>query len=161
MGSRIREDQRELMGSRSCDLHVSLARACEREGIRGMEIPRNPKMAETGGGRRGCRLEMEGTGDHEARPYRSWLGEGGMGPRIREETREGSGFPPASSRGRAVSGGEGDGSPHPRGEREGSGLPFSSSRGQAVSGGKGMGPRIREENGRGVGCRFRLHGGRL
>ncbi len=72
--------------------------------------------------------------------------------------------------------GDGDGSPHPRGQREedgfpppssrgqaggwgwvpasarttgGDGFPFASSRGQAVSGGTGMGPRIREDNGRG------------
>ena len=85
-------------------------------------------------------------------------GEWGVGPRIREDTggmdsrlrlhggrqggrgwvptcarrrTGGGGFPSASSRGQAVSGGDGDGSPHPRGQWEG---------------------KV---------CRFRLHGGRL
>ena len=59
------------------------------------------------------------------------------------------------------SGGEGEGSPHARATREGMGCRPASSRGQdfSVSGGTGMGPRIREDNGRGWSSRLRLHGG--
>ena len=70
----------------------------------------------------------------------------GMGPRIREDN--GWGWIPASVfTGTGSLRGDGDGSPHPRGQRVGGGFPLPSSRGQALCGGTGMGPRIREDNG--------------
>ena len=76
----------------------------------------------------------------------------GMGPRVREDTREGGGFPSLSSRGQALRRhSRGDVSPHPRGhgggerlhphpslppsrgkEKRGDGSPSLSSRGQAL-----------------------------
>ena len=79
----------------------------------------------------------------------------GMGPRLREDNGRGRGWVPAYvfAREQDLRGdGDGDGSPPSRGQREGermnSRLP--SSRGQVLRGmGMGMGPRLREDNGRG------------
>ncbi len=106
-------------------------------------------------------------------------------------TTGGGGFPLPSSRGQALLRGDGDGSPHPRGQREGDGFPLPSSRGQALPaegrgwvpasarttggggfplpssrgqalcGGTGMGPRIREDNGWGWIPASVFTGGRL
>ena len=99
----------------------------------------------------------------------------GMGPRIREDngwgwvstyarTTGGSGFPLPSSPGvgpvREV--GDGDGSPHSRGQRGRGGFPLPSARGEAGSlWGDGDGsPHTRGQR-VGVDSRFRLSGGRL
>ena len=113
----------------------------------------------------------------------------GIGPRIREDN--GWGWIPASVvTGTGFLRGDGDGSPHPRGQRVGVDSRFRRHWGQALRGGTGMGPRIREDNGWGwipasvvtgtgflrgdgdgsphprgqwvgVDSRFRLHGDRL
>ena len=83
----------------------------------------------------------------------------GMGPRIREDN--GGGWIPAS----VVTGagslrGDGDGSPHPRGQRVGVDSRFRRHWGQALCGKTGMGPRIREDmTGGPVDSRFRRHWG--
>ena len=95
-------------------------------------------------------------------PFRMTCGgcEGGWVPAYARTT--GGGWVPASVfTGEGCPRGKGDGSPYTRGQRVGGGFPLPSSRGRAVRGGRGMGPRIREDNGWGVGSRFRLHGGGL
>ena len=72
----------------------------------------------------------------------------GMGPRIREDN--GWGWIPASVvTGAGFLRGDGDGSPHPRGQRVGMDSRFRLHWGQALRGGTGIGPRIREDNGGG------------
>ena len=94
-------------------------------------------------------------------------GEGGWVPAF-ARTREGIGRPlgqrvggfPTTVISRAGSPWEGWGwVPAYARTTRGDGFPLPSSRGRAVRGGRGMGPRIREDNGGGVGSRFRLHGG--
>ena len=110
----------------------------------------------------------------------------GMGPRMREDNGKGGGSNgrelgrkmdcrPRLPEGRLFAG-DGDGSPHPRGQRDGDGSPHAGQwRGRGINGreltegswderwivvpvfpgagssrGTGMGPRIREDNGRGM-----------
>ena len=58
-----------------------------------------------------------------------------------------NGFLPASSRGWALCGGYGDGSPHARGQRVGMDSSLRLHGGGTCAGGTGMGPRMREDNG--------------
>ena len=95
-------------------------------------------------------IRTSGEGDHKGRPYE--IGTGGGEDQ----------FPPTvfARVGSPRDDGDGDGSPPSRGQREGerinSRLP--SSRGQVLRGmmGTGMGPRLREDNGRGAGMDSRL-----
>ena len=68
---------------------------------------------------------------------------------VRASARTTGGGIPAYVLRAGLTAGGGDGSPHPRGQRVGGGFPLPSSRGRLSVGGMGMGPRIREDNGRG------------
>ena len=89
---------------------------------------------------------------------------------------DGDGLPPTvfARAGSSRDDGDGDGSPPSRGQREGEGMDsrLPSSRGQVLrgmmgahgmTGGEGMGPRLREDNGRGRGSipAYRLREGRF
>ena len=74
--------------------------------------------------------------------WRGWVPASGR-------TTGGGGFLPASSWGQALRGGYGDGSPHARGQREGVDSCLRLHGGRLFAGGTGMGPRMREDNGRG------------
>ena len=89
----------------------------------------------------------------------AFCGGTGMGPRIREDN--GWGWIPASVfTGAGSLRGDGDGSPHPRGQRVGVDSRFRRHGGRLSAGRRGLVPASAGTTG-GVGSRIRRHGGRL